>query len=161
MKVPSNIIVKSQYTVGKEFIYADSYENYQGYYYEMNNKYFVGRVFDPNALEILKVNSDKVDKLKLNSKLFTFISLLKTKIPAITKIPSVQPDGKKLTRYFAKKLNYNPILIKEVDEDTSIQLQSDPTYQILSLTLPASDYDPAILDEADKKMPGIKAFLLG
>ena len=122
MKVPSNIIVKSQYTVGKEFIYADSYENYQGYYYEMNNKYFVGRVFDPNALEILKVNSDKVDKLKLN---------------------------------------YNPILIKEVDEDTSIQLQSDPTYQILSLTLPASDYDPAILDEADKKMPGIKAFLLG
>lgn len=161
MKVPSNIIVRSQYTAGKEFIYADSYEEYQGYYYGMNNKYFVGQVFDPNAREILKINSDKVDKLKLNSKLFAFISLLKTQIPGNIKIPSIVPDGRNATRYFAKKLNYNPILIKEIDENTSAQLQLDPTYQVLSLTLPASDYDPAILDDADKKMPGIKDFLLG
>jgi hypothetical protein len=81
MKVPSNIIVKSQYTQGKEFIYSDTYEMYQGYYYEMNSRYFIGRTFDPNAREILKLQSDKVDKLRLNSKLSTFISLLKTKLP--------------------------------------------------------------------------------
>jgi hypothetical protein len=106
MKVPSNIIVKDQYTQGKEFIYSDTYENYQGYYYEMNSRYFIGRVFDPNAREILKLQSDKVDKLKLNSKLSIFINLLKTKIPSSIKIPSTLPDGMNSTRYFAKKLNY-------------------------------------------------------
>jgi len=161
MKVPSNIIVKSQYTQGKEFIYSDTYEIYQGYYYEMNSKYFIGRTFDPNAGEILKLQSDKVDKLKLNPKLFTFISLLKTKLPNTTKISSIIPDGRNSTQYFAKKLNYSPILIKEINEETFTNLQTDPTYQILSLTLPASDYDPAILDQADKQMPGLKSFVLG
>lgn len=161
MKVPANIIVKSQYTQGKEFIYSDTYETYQGYYYEMNSRYFIGRTFDPNAREILKLQSDKVDKLKLNPKLFTFISLLKTKLPNITKISSILPDGRNSTRYFAKKLNYNPILIKEISEDTFNKLQTDPTYQTITLTLSAGDYDPVILDQADKQMPGLKSFLLG
>jgi len=161
MKVPANIIVKSQYTQGKEFIYPDTYETYQGYYYEMNSRYFIGRTFDPNAREILKLQSDKVDKLKLNSKLFTFLNLLKIKLPNTTKISSIQPDGRNSTRYFAKKLNYSPILIKEVNEEIFNKLQTDPTYQTLTLTLPSSDYDPAILDQADKQMPGLKSFLLG
>ena len=161
MKVPSNIIVKDQYTQGKEFIYSDTYENYQGYYYEMNSRYFIGRVFDPNAREILKLQSDKVDKLKLNSKLSIFINLLKTKIPSNIKISSITPDGRNSIRYFAKKLNYNPILIKEISEETFNELKIDPTYQTLALNLPASDYDPAILDQTNKQMPGIKAFILG
>jgi hypothetical protein len=127
----------------------------------MNSRYFIGRTFDPNAREILKLQSDKVDKLKLNPKLFTFISLLKTKLPNITKISSILPDGRNSTRYFAKKLNYNPILIKEISEDTFNKLQTDPTYQTITLTLSAGDYDPVILDQADKQMPGLKSFLLG
>ena len=47
----------------------------------MNSKYFVGKEFDPNARELLKLTSDKVDKLKLNPKLFNFIGLIaKTEI---------------------------------------------------------------------------------
>ena len=42
MRAPSNIVTTSKYTLGKEFVLADSYKDYQGYYYEISGKYFAG-----------------------------------------------------------------------------------------------------------------------
>jgi hypothetical protein len=162
MKTPSNIIVKNQYTIGKEFIYSDTYENYQGYYYEINSRYFIGKVFNPNAREILKLNSDKVDRLRLNSLTSIFGKLSKVKL-SNNKLSSFIYTGKNSIRYFAKKLNNNPILIKEIDKNTfdSIQ-QDDPIYQTISIKFPIGGYfeGQKSLDEAEKKMPGIKTFIL-
>jgi hypothetical protein len=41
-KIPANLITTG-YTSGKEFVYVSNYKPYQGYYYEINNKFFVGK----------------------------------------------------------------------------------------------------------------------
>jgi len=48
--VPSNLIV-SKYTQGSEFIRADNYASYQGYYYELRGKTYIGKEFNINAVE--------------------------------------------------------------------------------------------------------------
>jgi hypothetical protein len=162
MKTPSNIIVRNQYTIGKEFVYSDTYENYQGYYYEMNSRYFVGKVFDPNAREILKLQSDKVDKLKLNNFTSIFGKLSKIKLPNNKLSFSPLEENNPPIRYFVKKLNNNPILIKEIDKNTFDSIQTNPIYQTISIESPAGRYfeGQKSLDEAEKQMPGIKSFIL-
>jgi hypothetical protein len=54
---PSNIILSNQYTAGNEYIYAESRQSYQGYYYELNSKFFVGKTFNSSSPELIKVNS--------------------------------------------------------------------------------------------------------
>ena len=52
LKAPINQVVESQYTSGNTFREVSTLKNYQGYYYEYNNKYFVGKTFDVNAAEL-------------------------------------------------------------------------------------------------------------
>jgi hypothetical protein len=161
MRPPSNIIAKSQYTAGKEYIFLDTHESYQGYYYILNNKFFEGKVFRTDSRELIKVSSDKVNKLKLSSALSLFAKLSNIRLPN-TKLPSFNHNGQDPIRYFAKKINTNPILIKEIDKNTFDSIQSDSTYQTISINLPSGDFtNPEVLDNADKQMPGLKAFLIG
>ena len=38
LRVPQNQIVESKYTSGNEYMFAKTYKEYKGYYYEMSGK---------------------------------------------------------------------------------------------------------------------------
>jgi hypothetical protein len=164
MRIPSNIIKENQYTIGKEYMYLSSYKEYQGYYYEINNKFYVGKTFNENAPELIKTSSsDKINILLTQPSTYVFGKLSNIKIintPFSSIVNKVDLNAR--TRYFAKKLNNNPILIREVNKNNFYALLNDPIYQTISLDFPEGGYfgTSSDLDEAEKQMPGIKTFIL-
>lgn len=162
MGVPKNVIVTSKYTSGNEFVYAKTSSPYQGYYYEFNGKTFAGKEFNSKNPEILKKDSNKVNKL-LNRNNSTIIYSLVSGItsqmlstPSITSVPSiVDRTSIKPIRFYYKKVNSD--IIKEIDETTYSSLQSQPIYQ----TTFVGTYKgiTQTVDQAEQQIPGVKAFL--
>lgn len=168
MKIPSNLIKKNQYTLGGKLIYLDTYQDYQGYYYIINNQFFEGKEFKVGSRELIQINSDKVNKLKFDKATSTFANLSNIKLPN-NKLPSsiyqysqlsfftsTPPDE---TRFFAKKLNNSPILIKEIDEDTFKKIQSDPVYQTTYIGTYLEN--PKTSEQAYSQMVGLREFVEG
>jgi hypothetical protein len=160
MKIPTNIITTG-YTIGNEFIYPENNNPYVGYYYKINNSFFQGKVFNSNAPQIIK--KENSNKLLNNPKTKTY-----SQIKGITSQQLESPEYNYLpfsgilnnpnsVRYFVKKVNVYPIIIKEVNEDTFQELSSDPFYQTISVNFINIDK----VDELDKIMPGLKDFLVG
>ena len=164
MKVPSNIIQTGKYTIGKEFIDKKTHKPYQGYYYEISNGFFAGKEFNVNAPELIKIQSDKVNNLLLQAATYTFGLLSKVKISSTAPIPSIISKGdiNGKIRYFSKKINTTPVVIKEITKETFNDYQKNPLYQTVSITFPEGGYfgNQQSLDDADKQMPGIKTFIL-
>lgn len=164
LRVPKNKIVESKYTSGGEYIFAKTYEKYQGYYYETNGKTFAGKEFDINNKEIIKINKDTNNKLKTNP--FTYVygmlsnnKLINSKFNSIPFSPSNKDyENGFVMRYFIKQVNSNPIIIKETDKNGLEQQTNNPLYQTLEVKYKFNISDKE-LDEFDKKMPGLKAFL--
>jgi hypothetical protein len=165
LRIPSNIIIKGQYTAGDEFVDPTTNDPYIGYYYQINENFFQGRVFNINASQIIK----KQDSNKLLDNPATKIySQLKgvtsqqlespeyVHLPFSTLAASDYADSN-ITRYFVKKLNIYPIVIREVDKIAFQELTNSPLYQTLSV----NSVDINRIDELDKTMPGLKAFLIG
>jgi hypothetical protein len=163
MRVPSNIIKENKYTAGKEYMYVISYKEYQGYYYEINGKFFAGKTFKSNSPELIKIETSKINTLLTQASTYVFGKLSNIKINN-TSFPSIISKGDiyAKTRYFTKKINTTPILIREINKDTFNELQNNPIYQTISLNYPEGGYfaDQKTLDEAEKQMPGIKTFIL-
>jgi hypothetical protein len=157
LRVPQNQIVTSKYTAGKEYMFVSTYREYKGYYYELNGKLFAGKEFNPNNVELMKLNSDNVNKLRTNPSTYLYGTISNVVLNKTTKIASIPFTGA-VTRYFAKKINLDPIIIKEISKETFEQTQSDPLYQTLIVENSSSLTDKQ-LDNLDKKMPGIKAYL--
>lgn len=160
MRIPSNII-KYNYTIGNEFVYASDQKDYQGYYYFIGSKYYVGREFTVNAPELYKKSSPEYNTLLENPSLRTY-SLISGKTSQNLASPKYTPiakldldtDQEEIETYYAKKLNIVPPFIKQIDKKAYFDLQKDPFYQVVSLK---SDYSD--LNEAEKQMPGLKLFL--
>ena len=162
MGVPKNVIVTSKYTSGDEFVYAKTSSPYQGYYYEFNGKTFVGKEFNLKNPEILKKDSNSVNKLlnRNNSTIiYSFISGVTSQMlsaPPITSIPSIiDKTSVKPIKFYYKKVNDN--IIKEIDETTYNSLQSQPIYQTTFI----GKYNGIVqtVDQAEQQVPGVKAFL--
>jgi hypothetical protein len=162
MRIPSNLI-KYDYTIGNEFIYASNQKNYQGHYYILGNKYFVGKEFEINSPELYKKTSPQYNTLLENPSLKTYslisgktsLNLAPSKYTSVIKL-DLDTDQEEVETYYAKKINVNPPFIRQIDKTTYLNLQKDPFYQLVSLK---SDYSD--LDQAEKQMPGLKAFLYG
>lgn len=160
MKVPTNIITTG-YTTGNEFVYPENNNPYIGYYYQINNSFFQGKEFNNDAPQIIK--KENSNKLLNNSKTKTYsqikgITSQQLESPKHSYLPfSGILDNTNSVRYFAKKLNIYPITIKEINETTFYELSNDPFYQTLSVNFVNIDK----VDELDKIMPGLKAFLEG
>lgn len=175
MRVPKNKIKENQYTSGNEFVEKESFRPYKGYYYILDgNKYYSGKTFDLKAIELTK-NSPQT--AKVNS--FTGNTLkyfLLNASPAVkgimskpsnvsginSNIPVTTGENKTISRYFIKKSNENPILIREVSEET-YNNTVDPIYikAILNWNTQIG-FNPSEVDNLDKtSMNGIKAFLAG
>ena len=52
LKLPKNQIATSKYTSGGEYVTDKEYKNYQGYYYELNNKVPSQDVIDKRYLTL-------------------------------------------------------------------------------------------------------------
>lgn len=161
LKIPQNQIVKSQYTSGGEYMFISTQNEYQGYYYELNGKIFAGKEFNTNNPEIVKIQSDSFNKLlgKASTYVYGKISGAKIKNSIVKSLPkSDNPNINDVgTKFYCSKVNISPILIKEIDEQTYINLQKDPLYKI-TYTGTYNDKFQSI-DEAEKQLPGVKAFI--
>jgi hypothetical protein len=131
--IPADKILTNQYTRGNEYVLVSTGKYYQGYYCVVTDtKYYTGKTYDNQSKELLK-------------------SVL---IPKKPNPPSLPPQSTSI-RYFIKKINVFPIIIKEVSEQTYSSYLNDPFYQTIAI---GSNEN---LDQAEVKMPGIKTFLLG
>lgn len=162
-KIPSNLIT-SKYTSGKEYMYADTYQEYQGYYYIYGNKKFVGKEFSVNAPELIEINSDKVNSLLNSPSTFVYgilsgINLPQNKIPSIPfsdNLPDARVGGAPpSTQFFCKKVNNN--IIKEIDENTYESLQNNSLY--ITTFAGLHNNKTQSINMADKQLPGLESFL--
>jgi hypothetical protein len=178
LRIPTNQIVTSKYTVGKEYLVLSTYKEYQGYYYELNNKTFAGKEFNLNALELIKMDSDRVNSLLINPATSTYGKISKLKInnsnpTSYYFIPSEKDAQRGYTfRYFLSKVNSNPILIKEISEDDYNIFITNPLYitvKIINYIIQDGasrdnnnnnyTFTSKDIDVAEQTMPGIKYFL--
>lgn len=164
MQLPLNIILPNKYTSGGEFVYAKSNLPYEGYYYELNNKFFIGKTFNPNSPELLKITSNKINPFLKQASTYTYglISNQKIDQTSINSLP-FNPTNEDFeqgfqVRYFAKKLNVTPFFIKEISKEDFEKLKSNPLYQVLQ-TEYSFNYSEVELNSLDQKMPGLKEYL--
>jgi hypothetical protein len=162
MRIPKNKIKEGKYTPGGEFIESATNTPYIGYYFEMNGGFFAGKTYDPNAKNLIP----KKDQNKLfnnaSTGLFSLIAGItsqqltspsSTSIPSKTNVYSPRANVDTDVRYFSSKVNQNPTIIKEIDENQFKTLSKSPMYKV-------SSTGPGIsLEEAEAKLPGLKAFL--
>ena len=164
IRIPQNIIVESKYTSGNEYIIIDTNIMYKGYYYEMNGKIFAGKEFDINAIELQKLLPKNINPFLLQVSSYVYGKLsnikLNNTLPNSTIYQPTQEDYDRgySIRYFYKKINITPIIIKETNKENYDLLVNDPLYQVVSIrwtTVPEN----LNLTQAEQQMPGLKAFL--
>jgi hypothetical protein len=162
IKIPRNIIIEAKYTQGKEYMTVNTYKEYQGYYYELNDRVFAGREFDVFAPELMRFSSNKFNPLLTRLSTYVYAALSGIKLnntipPSIIAGGSGKDGG---LRYFYKKINVTPIIIKETDEETYKNLNNDPLYQFVTVLYDEFNLpDQNSLDNAEKQFSGIKDFI--
>jgi hypothetical protein len=179
LKIPSNQI-KFNYTAGNEYMFESTRNEYQGSYYEFNNKVFAGKEFDPYAPELIKIqikDNSRFNGLLASAATFVYGKVSKFKIDPSKPLPFYfipsENDAKKgfAYRYFSQQKNNN--LIKEISEDNYKNLSLNTLYNtarikcyIISDALDSTGntnyvFDSKELDDAEKQIPGVKTFLIG
>jgi hypothetical protein len=154
MRVPKNIIVTSKYTQGNEYMYKNTQHQYQGYYYELNGKTFVGKTFDVYSLELVRMTPNNFNTLLTKASTYVYGELSNIKIPNIL-IPSVVlTSNSDEETYYTRKINEIPYSIKQISKETYTNTLKDPIYQSVILK---ADYSN--IDQAEQQMPGLRAFL--
>jgi hypothetical protein len=161
VRVPQNQVVESKYTIGKEYLLVNTYKEYQGYYYELNNKFFAGKEFNTNAPELIKITSDKINNLKLNPKTSTYSNISNANLSdnkIIPSLPIVFNFGDAYL-YFAKKLNSNPVKIIHIsEEDYNNNLGKNLLYSYTKVEC-NQEWGFNITDQNIKDIPEIEIFL--
>ena len=151
IQIPKSIILENQYTngtgIGKNLAlrFVRSKIPYIGYYVVINgNKYFTGRAY-----------SDKSKPLEKYNILAAAASLVAIAGSIAVKANSL--SSKDVVRYFYKDLTVKDISIKEIDKDAYNKLAGTlaSNYQVISYNSATQS-----LDEVDKQMPGLRAFLV-
>jgi hypothetical protein len=165
IRIPQNIIVESKYTSGNEYIIIDTNIIYKGYYYEMNGKIFAGKEFDINAIELQKLLPKNINPFLLQVSSYVYGKLsnikLNNTLPISTIYQPTQEDydiGYSI-RYFYKKINTTPIIIKETNKENYDLLINDPLYQVVLIKWGTLKINDTNLTQAEQQMPGLKAFL--
>lgn len=158
--IPKNsIAIKS--TPGGEYVELRTNTSYKGYYYEYKNKIYAGKEFViSGSVELVGVND--TNKLLNNSStsIYSFASGLTSQIlqtPTINSINisnDVHADNS-VTHFYYKK--YNDNIIKEIDENTYLNLKNNPLY----LTTYTGPYNGTTqtYNQADKQLPGLDIFV--
>lgn len=158
MRVPKNKIKTGKYTSGNEFVELLTNKSYQGYYYEMNNKFYIGKEFNSNAVELVRTQQqNKLYNGSQNLALFSFISGITSQALISPKVSSIQSNiesNPTSIRYFSQQTNVKPIIIKEISKETYDSLQGNDLYKTTFVG------PNQTIDQAEKQMPGLKTFLV-
>jgi hypothetical protein len=165
MRVPKNIIQTGKYTSGGEFVEELSNKPYQGHYYELNGSLYTGKEYSVNAVKIIKKQNQNQLYNSTSTAMFSFMSGITSQqlsVPPINSINvnNLSDEGIPLgysTRFFAQKININPIIIKEIDEKSYTSLQGTPLYKTTFI----GNYNGVNqnVDQAEAQVPGLKTFL--
>jgi hypothetical protein len=165
IRIPQNKIVKSKYTVGKEYMFETTYREYQGYYYELNGKLFAGREFNSNAPILVQIKPDNLNKLLTNSKTYAYgrvsgVKINNTVFNTFQYINDPSAVGI-IDRYFVQKTNNTPILIKEIDEETYTRIKNDSLYKTVTIRWNRAGFDSnrEEIKKAEKQIFGITEYL--
>jgi hypothetical protein len=156
MKVPKNIIQTGKYTSGGEFYTKENQLPYKGYYYILNNSYYVGKEYSEKAPEIIKIEQANTMLFNPSLAIFSIISGITSQSLQNPKVISVQSNIESNSvpeRYFSSKINIKPTIIKEISKDTYDSLQGNSLYQTTFIGPTQS------IDQAEKQLPGLKAWL--
>lgn len=140
-------------------MFADTQNEYMGYYYEFNGKLFAGKEFNISNPEILKINPNNYNKLLGNPLTYVYGIISGNKISSLSNIPSYyfnKDTTNNVFRYFTKKINNN--IIKEINEDTFKRIQNDSLYISVSLFY-NSNFNENDLKAAEKRIPGITEYI--
>ena len=165
IRIPQNIIVESKYTSGNEYIIIDTNIIYKGYYYEINGKIFAGKEFDINAIELQKLLPKNINPFLLQVSSYVYGKLSNVKLNNTLPISTInQPtqedyDRGYSIRYFYKKINTTPIIIKETNQENYNLLINDPLYQVALIKWGTLKINDTNLTQAEQQMPGLEAFL--
>jgi hypothetical protein len=159
--VPKNIIVTGKYTLEGEYIFSSTQLPYLGYYYELNGKTFAGEEFSSEAPEIVKANS-----VVTNPNITAYNKITKENpndfipITVIYQYDALAQDN--INRYFIKKINSYPSLIKEVTKESYLKALSNPLYVAVVLNWNRGGYELNInkVNIAEKIMSGLKEYLI-
>jgi hypothetical protein len=154
MRIPANTI-EIKYTSGNEFVYSFNYKFYQGYYYTFNDKFFAGKEFNANAPELVRSNSPEINTSLTNPKTYIYGSLSNIK-PNNQKPASFIYKYESDVRYFTYSITNK--VIKEISKETYDKFKDDPYYISVILNYKGG-FNDIQLDEAEKKIPGIKTFV--
>ena len=163
MGVPKSNIVTGKYTSGGKFVELSSNTPYQGYYYELNNKFYSGKEYSPTAPEIIQIQSPEKNRLlnSLPTAIYSLVSGVTSKsisTPPVNVIPSeTNTKINKSVRFFCKKINSD--IIKEIDEQTYKSLQNQPIYQTTYIGVYLDKAQS--MEQAESQLSGVKAFLAG
>ncbi len=164
IRIPTNQI-QYKYTIGNEYMVESTYREYQGYYYEINGKLFVGKEFDSNAPELIPIPKDN-SSFNFNSLLTKAATYAYGKISGVNipknNIKSIPPPSIDILQildaadtlppsFYCKKITTG--VIKEIEESTYSTLQSDPLYVTTYVGIYKGKNQP--LTEADKNIPGL------
>jgi len=164
MKIPKNQLKENQYTSGGEYLNTSNNSIYSGYYWEANGRYFIGKTFSLDAIELKKINTQEINKLNIINKFSTntpksvsekITSSALTNQTTIVNIPKGTGD----IRYFYKPTNVTSNIIKEVSQDTFNNIKLNPIYKTLAINSNSIFSGSAVLNEADKEFQGLKTFL--
>ena len=92
MRIPANIIETGKYTSGGEFVYKTTQAPYQGYYYIINDRYFVGKEYKADAEEIIQIKESNTLLYRLATAAFSLASGITSQNLKIPKISSIQSN---------------------------------------------------------------------
>lgn len=162
MRVPLNLIKTGKYTTGGEFVFKNTNASYKGYYYELNDSYFIGKKFNPEAEEIIKLKDSNLLLSNAATFIYSTISGITSQQLAPKKIQSIQPNMDTdivPVRYFVKQTNIIPSSIKEVNEDTYNSVLNNPLFQ--TTFVGKHNGINQSIDQANIQIPGLKSFLVG
>ncbi len=150
MRAPKNI-AKVNYTTGEKYL-DSNYNPYTGYYCEIKGKAYPGKVYTGLAKQLILASS-----LVKNNNIKGYV------------FSPTEDDYQKdsILRYFIKYIHTVPVYLKEIDVITYNKVKNNPLYQTVALRfiistqgLTADGYfDIDEVEQADKKMPGIKLYL--
>lgn len=134
MRIPKNKILENQYTAGGEFIERGSSVPYTGYYYVIDgNQYYVGKKYSIKSIELIKSNNKRQNIQESND-----VDVYK---------------------YFSKKINIQPILIKEISKEQYNSLISNPLYKVAKIKYINQIFNEQDIQTAEKEIKEIRLFL--
>lgn len=130
---PKNKVSPNQYTQGNEYVFASSGNDYTGYYYKtFDGKFFTGKTPTYNDFELVPKRNNPTELKEYtniltnkNNRIFNVLNPNANSTKQAIHIPSsiMSPTDEdytngSFTRYFAKRINNDPITIFEINQQT-------------------------------------------